>query len=389
MKRSFSIIIIMLLALPSLCNAQVTAPEKFGKALWVVRYSLLSRESIDKLIDISARAGFNTLFVQVCGRGDAYFPSNVYPPAENYRDAGLNGFDPLAYILDRAHAEDIQVHAWINTLLVWSAAEKPVDRVHVINSHPEWMMVDYKGVSMKDYGRKRIARERTEGVFLSLSEPSAREHVKNFVVDLVSRYPVDGVHFDYIRYPLRSMDLSPRMREGFKAVSGGVDPRELFTAKDRLISQRGQEAVDQLIASWRSYRASIITGFLKETRSAIDASRPGTSISAAVKPDIESAFEIFGQDWPRWVREGYVDRVLPMAYSKDRDTVYGQISAAAKAVGGGNVWAGLRAWDVPAKSIYERTRSMKGLNLGGICFFSYNGLESKPKILEQLGRELR
>ena len=99
------------------------------------------------------------------------------------------------------------------------------------------------------------------------------------------------------------MDLSPRMLEGFKAVSGGVDPRELFDAKNSLVKQRGQEAVDQLISSWRSYRASIITGFMKETRSAIEHSRPGTIVSAAVKPDIKSAFEIYGQDWPRWVRE--------------------------------------------------------------------------------------
>ena len=133
--------------------------------------------------------------MQICGRGDSYFPSNVYPPAENYRDAGLDGFDPLAYTLERAHAKGIQVHAWINTLLVWSAADKPVDRVHVINAHPEWMMVDYKGVSMGAYGRKRLDRENVAGVFMSLSEPAAREHVKNFVIDLVNRYPVDGVHF--------------------------------------------------------------------------------------------------------------------------------------------------------------------------------------------------
>ena len=387
MKKYLYIGLLILLVSPVVNSAQTT--DQFGRAMWVVRYSLLSRESIDKLIETSSSAGFNTLFVQICGRGDAYFPSNVYPPAERYRDAGLDGFDPLAYILERAHARNIKVHAWINTLLVWSAADRPQDRVHVLNAHPEWMMTDYKGVSMGDYGRKRLDRERVAGVFMSLSEPGAREHVKRFVIDLVGRYPIDGVHFDYIRYPLRSMDLSPRMRDGFKAVSGGLDPRELFTSKRKLISERGEAAVEELVGNWRSYRASIITGFMKETHAAIEQNRPGTTVSAAVKPDIESAYEIFGQDWPRWVREGYVDKVLPMAYGKDRDKVYGQISAAAKAVGGSNVWAGLRAWDVSAQSIYERTRSMKKLSLGGICFFSYNGLENKPKIIEQLGRELR
>jgi len=102
--------------------------------------------------------------------------------------------------------------------------------------------------------------------------------------------------------------------------------------------------------------------------------KPQLVRSAAVKPEIVSAFRLYGQDWPGWVRKGYLDMVLPMAYSTRPDVVYSQISQACGAVGGEKVWAGLRAYDVPVSEIIERVRKITPLQPGGYCFFSYDGL---------------
>ena len=62
-------------------------------------------------------AGFNTLLVQVRGRGDALYTSEREPRAESL--AEYPAFDPLQAAIDEAHARGMAVHAWVNTHLVW------------------------------------------------------------------------------------------------------------------------------------------------------------------------------------------------------------------------------------------------------------------------------
>src|SRR6478672_11308352 len=110
------------------------------RALWVQRGSLTSRESIGALVKAARDHGFNTLLVQVRGRGDAYYLGGVEPRApELLRQP--DGFDPLATVLDLGHASGLRIHAWINVNLVSSAAELPSAREHLIYRHPAWLMV--------------------------------------------------------------------------------------------------------------------------------------------------------------------------------------------------------------------------------------------------------
>src|SRR5213592_1010441 len=131
-----------LLAAPagSRVGAQASAPAPEMRALWVLRTSLTSPASITSLVRTAKEQGFNTLLVQVRGRGDAYYASEIEPRAtELLRHSG--GFDPLATLLAEAHAADIRVHAWLCVNLVSSAVELPTSPDHVIARHPEWLMV--------------------------------------------------------------------------------------------------------------------------------------------------------------------------------------------------------------------------------------------------------
>lgn len=49
-------------------------------------------------------------------------------------------------------------------------------------------------------------------------------------------------------------------------------------------------------------------------------------VTAAVFAGLESAERVF-QDWPRWVREGMVDYVVPMAYTANNDKLARQLEA--------------------------------------------------------------
>src|SRR5262245_33316185 len=96
-------------------------------ALWVLRTSLLAPESIAALVRSAHDHGFNTLLVQVRGRGDAYYRNAIEPlPVDLLRQP--DSFDPLAAVLAAAHAAGIRVHAWINVNLVSSAVDLPSAR---------------------------------------------------------------------------------------------------------------------------------------------------------------------------------------------------------------------------------------------------------------------
>lgn len=358
-----------------------------GKAMWVVRHTLLSRESIDRMLSRALEGGFNTLFVQVCGRGDSYFPSRVFPPAEDYLQRVGDSYDPLDYVLKKAHAAGISVHVWTNALLVWSAPRPPRDSSHVVNARPEWTMVDNRGERMVDYPFERFAKLRTEGVYRSLAEPESSRELELFLLDLVSRYPVDGLHLDYIRYPFGTADFPQRVRREF-AASHGRDPVELLNRRRDLESEIGAEGYESLHGKWLDYRAGLITGFVRRLNGHLRQIKPEVRLSAAVKPDISSAYRVYGQDWPRWVREGQMDFVVLMSYSTNAELVYSQIESACRAVGPERVWAGLRAWEVQVAGVIERLKRVEPLVPGGVSFFSYNGMENNAAFFSRVKREM-
>src|SRR3982751_6699949 len=110
------------------------------RALWVVRTTLTSPEKIHALVNAAADNGFNTLIVQIRGRGDAYYNSKVEPREADLKDQPAT-FDPLALTLSEAHKRGLKVHGWLNTSLLANIDALPSDPAHVYNKHPEWLAV--------------------------------------------------------------------------------------------------------------------------------------------------------------------------------------------------------------------------------------------------------
>jgi len=359
------------------------------RALWVQRTSLTTPAAIADMVTAAHAAGFNTLLVQVRGRGDAFFAGGIEP-----RAATLGGqpasFDPLAIVLSAARRAGLRVHVWINVNLVAHATELPRARKHVVHRHPEWLMVPRSlAVEMRaldpaspEYlGRltrhARAQSTQVEGLYLSPVHEHAAAYTVSVVADLVKRYDVDGVHFDYIRYPNDEFDYSPgalaRFRREVAAELSRTDRRRY----DARLAGEPTIYADAFPERWREFRRARLTMLVARLSAAIKARRPDAVVSAAVIPDAREAFARRLQDWQQWIARGLLDAVCPMAYSSDPAVFRAQVESARVLAGDKPVWAGIGAYQLSSSETIENIEAAREIGARGIVLFSYDSLVAR------------
>jgi uncharacterized lipoprotein YddW (UPF0748 family) len=148
-------------------------PDNEVRALWVVRDAITTPESVNRLVDFAVQTRFHILFVQVRGRGDAYYQSALAPPSPALK-APLTDFDPLSYLITVAHRSGIEVHAWLNIYYVWSDTKHAPPAGHVATTHPEWLLSDAKGTRMDHVPASKWKAQGIEGSFISPGVPEYR-----------------------------------------------------------------------------------------------------------------------------------------------------------------------------------------------------------------------
>jgi len=344
------------------------APRAEMRGLWVVRTALVSPEAVDRAVDEAADAGFNALFVQVRGRGDAFYRSSIVSRSP-LLERQPRAFDPLARLLARARARRLQVHAWVNVLLSAHFGQ-PLPRDHVIERHPEWVMApkSVASVALVARGKRRLklimdagrAEGDVEGFYLSPAVPEVGAHLEAVVRELVRGYAVDGVHLDFIRYPGPTFDWSRASLEGFRREAGG----DLLSAPTRSP------------AAWDAYRRRVVTALATRLADAARSERPGVVISAAVAPDEAQAVTQKFQDWPGWLESGLLSAICPMTYTPDSRLFRSQVEAVRdKAVGGQPVWAGVGAWRLDPAGVVEKVALAREAGARGIVLFSHESLD--------------
>src|SRR5204862_832337 len=92
-------------------SAPTRPPEVRG--LWVVRTALVSPEAVDRVVDGAIEGGITDLFVQVRGRGDAFYESRLVGRSDLLAQQPV-GFDPLFRLIERSRPRGLRVHAWVN-----------------------------------------------------------------------------------------------------------------------------------------------------------------------------------------------------------------------------------------------------------------------------------
>ncbi|MGE5125395.1 MAG: glycoside hydrolase family 10 protein [Betaproteobacteria bacterium] len=363
-----------LLLLPALAHAGAPATLRLAppgemRGLWVVRTALVSPQEVDRVVDEAADAGFNALFVQARGRGDAFYHSSIVARS-TLLERQPGDFDPLARLIARARARRLQVHAWLNVLLTAHFGQ-PLPRGHVLAKHPDWAMVPRSVASAAlvatDKRRLQLVMEAgreegdVEGYYLSPAVPGVGELLESVVRELLHGYALDGVHLDFIRYPGPTYDYSRAALEGFRRRRGGGD----------LLQGPAHNP-----AAWDEYRRDLLTSLARRLAEAARSERPGILVSAAVVPDEAQAIHHKFQDWPRWLESGILGAVCPMAYTTDSRLFQQQVELAReRARPGQAVWAGIGAYRLDPASLVEKVELARQSGAGGVLVFSHESLD--------------
>jgi uncharacterized lipoprotein YddW (UPF0748 family) len=385
------------------CIGTTTAavqPSEQTRALWVTRTTLASAESIKQMVVAADAGGFNTLLVQVRGRGDAYYAGTLEPRASEL--AAKPDFDPLATVIEQAHAKGLKVHAWVAVNLVSSSVSLPASRDHVVYRAPEWLMVprelaaEMKKIDLRSpayLGRlarwTRAQSSKVEGLYTSPLHPAAQDHTAAVLGEIAGKYAVDGIHLDYIRYPNDDFDYSAAAMEQFKLAV----LRDLTETERRDAAER--EALDPAAypnlfpERWSEFRRARLTSLVIKIRTAVKTARPDAVFSAAVLPDAQEAFDRRLQDWRGWLDRSLLDVLCPMAYTSDPAIFQKQIADVRAYAGSRPVWAGIGAYQLTPAQTLSNIAAARKLGAAGIILFSYESLVAPPNSLEsvsELGR---
>ncbi len=248
--------------------------------------------------------GFTMVAPNMLWGGRAYYPSKVLPVDESVATKG----DQIALCLAAAKRHNMQVHVWkVN----WNLLNAPKSFLSQMRS---------EGRTQKDPNGKDID-------WLCPSHPLNFELERESMLEVARNYAVDGLHFDYIRYPGSDGCYCEGCHKRFEAeyqVQVKEWPADVLRGEHR--------------AKFLTFRQANITRLVKAVSEQARKIRPGISISAAVFPDWPQCKETIGQDWVTWVKQGYVDFVCPMNYTKST-TQYGVwMDSQTQALGGSKAY---------------------------------------------------
>ncbi len=300
----------------------------------------------DEVVHHLKKAGFNAVFVRLSSAGSAYYPSNVLPKAP-----GTDQDYAQAYA-DAGKKYGVKVHAWHVCFMMHYASSKAIN------------LAIKKGEVMRDAKGKAL-RPTYNVPIRTPALKSNRDLESRAMVELVTKYPLDGVQFDYIRYFSPKVDYSSASRAGFEKMIGS----KVKKWPSDVVSGRLKDRYHQ----WKS---DLISSLVKEVSQDIRAANPRAQISAAVWHTPEVGEKDYGQDWVQWVRSGYLDFVVPMDYTKNDDIFAEWIKNQQEIVGGKiPLYAGIGSYmHRTSEQLNRQIHLCRKTGLSGYVLYSYDEL---------------
>ena len=242
------------------------------------------KQELCTILDKLKEANFNTVLLQTRLRGDLIYPSHIetFPEAFTGRTGRNPGYDPLAFAIEECHKRGMELHAWIVTIPAGNNRQvKLLGKQSVVRKY------------------RHLCKPHNGGWYLDPGHPGTADYLSSIVREIVTRYDVDGIHFDYIRYP-----------ENARRFPDKDTHRKYGKGKDL-----------------RQWRRDNITAIVRRLYTDIKTLKPWVKVSSSPVGKYRdtrryssvgwNAYETVFQDAQGWLKEGIHDALFPMMYFKD------------------------------------------------------------------------
>jgi uncharacterized lipoprotein YddW (UPF0748 family) len=324
-------------------NAAGTIRET--RAVWVSSSDVLSAEKVDALVRRCRQARLNTLVLSILVRNSLLAKSPLMPIGKNVPQ----GFDPLDYLIQEAHAAGIEVHPWFcvtyrdRHFRAWFEQQRGVN------------------VDMIDKSGKQIS------LGADVHRPEYRDFMVDLMIGVARDYPVDGIHLDYIRTMGRC--YCDKCRREFA-------------------EQHGKPLAEATDEEWVAWQRGAIGEIVRRTAQGVRPIRPDAIMSAAVFSSMPSGASQ-GQDPGDWANREWIDVVMPMDYQMQTLQVRSNERAFLAALDDDNKLAtglslymrsGDEVMSRPPELIQQQIELVRRMGIHGYCLFAFSHLSD-----EQLG----
>ncbi|MEH2180002.1 MAG: family 10 glycosylhydrolase [Nostoc sp.] len=332
------------------------------RAIWLDRGTIVragSKAGLAQIFDRLAQAGINTVFFETVNAGYTIYPSQV----AKEQNPLIRGWNPLEEAVKLAHERDMELHAWVWTFAAGNQRHNEILNLNpnypgpVLAAHPDWANYDNLG-NMIPVGQTKP--------FFDPANPEVRQYLLKLYEEIVTKYNVDGLQLDYIRYPFqdpsagRTYGYGKAARAQFQKLTG-VDPVNISPSQADLWQK------------WTTFRTEQVDSFVAQVSHQLRQKQPNLILSVAVfpLPEIERIQKI-QQNWETWARRGDVDLIVPMTYALDtsRFQRLAQPWIASKQLGATLLVPGIRLLSLPTIGAFDQLQLVRDLPVSGYALFA-------------------
>ncbi|MGI8601164.1 MAG: glycoside hydrolase family 10 protein [Chitinophagaceae bacterium] len=263
-------------------------PKKEMRAVWIATVfgldwptgeynATAQKKKYTDYLDKFKQLNINAVFVQVKGMGDAFYNSPYEPWSASITGTRgtAPGYDVLQFMIDEAHARGMEFHAWMNPYRI-ATRSSSVSSYPALHSSvkPEWV----------------VSHEKIQ--IYNPAVPEVRQRLTDIVKDVITKYNVDGIHFDDYFYPDPS--------SAGQMVSDDADYQKYgagFTKKE-------------------DFRRDNVDKAIKGVYDVIVATKPEVIFSVSPAPDPNYNLNTLFADVKKWNEQGWLDLVIPQLYQE-------------------------------------------------------------------------
>jgi uncharacterized lipoprotein YddW (UPF0748 family) len=376
--RTFTGVWRLAVSLAILCCAAPLHAQEF-RAAWadVFHVGMSSQTEVNNMVSTLVSGHYNAVIVQVVGYMDnavgashgAHWQSSILPWSSRVKAS----FDPLAALCQQAHANGIEVHAWLGgsgaAMYRVSTSFPPANNA-TLASHPEWFIAP---LANSEGGTPVLV----DGNYaLDMGSPDVQEYIVSIVRELVTNYPIDGINWDDelngagytagFGYPAVSQANYPRSGLARYRINTGAvgTPSNTDTAWANYRRRYKNELMARVQAEMQSIKTNPRQP-LRHTTAALAYSPVPTNCTF-----VGSVPYTYFCDWASMLQNGWVDAVIPQTYSSSTFNTWADRSVSCWQYNR-QIFPGIGAYLNTDATIANMINYTRSLGLKGNAIYSY------------------